>query len=152
MPCGTNLGCSRHVCVALRTHRASRLVSLGRCTVHLQTLQLTALEAALVHDAVWPPIVAAIACRITCARENGKNTLQLNLCGILPSPKPQIQGKTDTANVSMSGKLAYCRKQCSSPFCFPFYIRGMYMYILSCKSRSAVLLIIFRSTWKSSCI
>ena len=93
VPCGTNLGSSRHVCVALCTHRASRLVSLGRCTVHLQTLQLTALEAALVHDAVWPPIVAAIACRITCAKENGNKSLQLNLCGIPSSPKPQTQGK-----------------------------------------------------------
>lgn len=51
VPCGTNLGCPRQVCVALCAHRAGRLASLGRRTVHLQAPQLAALEAALVHDA-----------------------------------------------------------------------------------------------------
>lgn len=68
VPCGTNLGCSWHVCVALCTHRASSLASLGRCTVHLQTPQLTALEAALVHNATWPPCIGAVA-RFTCFRK-----------------------------------------------------------------------------------
>lgn len=69
VPCSTNLRRFRHVRVALWAHRASRLASLGRCTVHLQTPQLTALEAALVHDATWPPCVGAITCWFTCSRK-----------------------------------------------------------------------------------
>lgn len=36
--------------------------SLGLCTVHLQQLEVTALEAALVHDpSVWPPHIRPVA-------------------------------------------------------------------------------------------
>lgn len=75
LPRGTDLGCSWHVCVTLCTHRASGLASLGGGTVHLQTPQLAALEAALVHDATRPPCVWAIA-RFTCWCEH-KSVKQL---------------------------------------------------------------------------
>lgn len=45
------LGDSWDVCVSLGAHRTCRFSSFGGRTVHLQAPQLTALEAALIHDA-----------------------------------------------------------------------------------------------------
>lgn len=101
VPCGTNLRCSRQVCVALCTHRASWLASLGRCTVHLQAPQLAALEAALVHNAAWPPRVGTIACRFTCCRRTrfgyGTVAARLVTCKVRREVyflKPRIEWKS----------------------------------------------------------
>lgn len=53
-----------HVRVALGTDGAGRLGRLEGCTVHLQPPQITAPEAALIHDArLWrPPTAGAVPC------------------------------------------------------------------------------------------
>lgn len=61
VPRPTGLRRSGLVRVALR----AGLVRLGGGTVHLQTPQVAALEAALLHDATRPPGVGAIACWLT---------------------------------------------------------------------------------------
>lgn len=69
VPWGADLWCSGEVRVALCAHRTSCFASLGWRAVHLQAPQLTALEAALVHDATRPPWVRAIACWFAFWRE-----------------------------------------------------------------------------------
>lgn len=68
VPRATGLRRSCLVCVALR----AGLVRLGGSAVHLQTPQVAALEAALLHDAARPPCVGAIACRLTWRHSKGQ--------------------------------------------------------------------------------
>lgn len=60
-----------HVGVALGTDRAGWLGRLEGCAIHLQPSQITAPEAALIHDACLrcPPTAGAIPCGLVCTNQ-----------------------------------------------------------------------------------
>lgn len=67
-----------HVSVALGTDRAGWFRRLEGSTVHLQPSQITAPEAALIHDACLrcPPNAGAVACGLVCTKQSGPGVRQ----------------------------------------------------------------------------
>lgn len=71
-----------HIGVALGTDGAGRLGRLEGCAVHLQPPQITAPEAALVHDACLrrPPTAGAVPCGLVCTNQKQSSlALEWNL-------------------------------------------------------------------------
>lgn len=95
----TGLRRSCLVCVALR----AGLVRLGGSTVHLQTPQVAALEAALFHDATRPPCVGAIACRLTWKHSKG-GLVNLYICAATGAKHTVIQhNPSAVGNLNLHG-------------------------------------------------
>lgn len=69
-----HLWCFGRVCVPLLSYRSWRFTRFDWCAVHLESFQLTALEAAFVYNAtvVQAPWVGAIACWLSCGADETK--------------------------------------------------------------------------------
>lgn len=104
-----------HVSVALGTDRAGWFRRLQGSTVHLQPSQITAPEAALIHDACLrcPPNAGAVACGLVCTKQSGPGVRQSCLHPQSPiesqTPLFELYQVSTTPNVT---RFLNCLQQC----------------------------------------